>query len=154
MGTADSDWASSKDGRRSTTGYCYSLNEEGPLITWKSKKQQTVALSSSEAEYMALCHATQEVIFLSMLSADMSIPTRTPFRIYGDNQGSIDMVKNPVSNDKSKHIDIKHHFIRQKYTEGLIDIVYVPTSDNLADLMTKAPTKAKLTNFKPLLFGQ
>ena len=89
-----------------------------------------------------------------MLSADMSIPTRTPICIYGDNQGSIDMVKNPVSNDKSKHIDIKHHFIRQKYTEGFINVVYVPTHDNLADLMTKPPTKAKLTNFKHMLFGQ
>ena len=73
IGHSDSDWASSKEDRKSTTGYCYTLNKEGPLITWKSKKQQTVALSSSEAEYMALSHSTQEAVFLSMLSVDMSM---------------------------------------------------------------------------------
>ena len=103
---------------------------------------------------MALSHSTQEAVFLSMLSADMSISRNDPISIYGDNQGSIDMVKNPVSNDRSKHIDIKHHFIRQKYTEGFIDIAYVSTNDNIADLMTKPPTKVKLLNFKPVLFGQ
>ena len=153
-GYSDSDWASNKEDRKSTTGYCFSLDKDGPVIVWKSRKQQTVALSSSEAEYMAIAHATQEALFLSMLSKDMSIPSSTPIQIQGGNQGSIDMVKNPISNDKSKHIDIKHHFIREKYMDGFIDVVYVHTGENTADLMTKPSTRVKLDKFKSQLFGQ
>ena len=103
---------------------------------------------------MALTAATQETIFLSMLSKDFDIPSNSPTRIFGDNQGSIALVKNPVSHNKSKHIDIKFHFIREKYTNGLIDIVYVPSGDNVADIMTKPVTKVKLDKFQRKLFGQ
>ena len=75
VGHSDSDWASTKEDRRSTTGYVFTLNEDGPLVAWKSRKQHTVALSSCEAEYMALTHATQEAMFLSMLAEDFSIAT-------------------------------------------------------------------------------
>ena len=153
-GHSDSDWASTKDDRRSTTGYAFRLNQDGPIISWKSRKQHTVALSSCEAEYMALTHATQELIFLSNLSKDFNITIPYPITIYGDNQGSLDMVKNPVSNERSKHIDIKHHFIREKYSEGLIDVCYVPTGENLADIFTKPVTKPKLQKYQPILFGQ
>ena len=152
-GHSDSDWASTKEDRRSTTGYVFSLNDDGPLISWKSKKQHTVALSSCEAEYMALTHATQEAIFLSMLSNEFSSNSHQPIMIYGDNQGSLDMIKSPISNDRSKHIDIKHHFIREKYQEGTINVSYVPTDENVADLFTKPATKPKLTKFQKMLFG-
>ena len=154
IGYSDSDWASSKEDRKSTTGYCFMLNSEGPMISWKSKKQQTVALSSCEAEYMALTAATQEAIFLSNLAKEFGIVTDSPTHIYGDNQGSISLVKNPVNHEKTKHIDIKHHFVREKFSEGVIDVTYVPTSDNVSDLMTKPATKVKLDQFYQKLFGQ
>ena len=81
-GFSDSDWASSSD-RRSTTGYCFSLSERSAIISWKSKKQETVALSTCEAEYMALTAATQEAMFLSMLARDFGLDTSGPIQISG-----------------------------------------------------------------------
>ena len=153
LGHSDSDWASSKEDRKSTTGYCFSLNCDGPLIAWKSRKQPTVALSSCEAEYMALTNATQEAMFLINLTRDFGHTTQLPLLIRGDNQGSLDMVKNDVSNERSKHIDIELHFIRDKHREGIIDVNHIPTNDNVADLFTKPATKQKLTTFHDKLFG-
>ena len=102
---------------------------------------------------MAIAHAAQEALFLSKLYKDFCAKTSYPIMIFGDNQGSLDMVKNKVSNDRSKHIDIKHHFIREKYSEGLIDVCYIPTGENIADLFTKPAVKVKLENFQKLLFG-
>ena len=136
----------------STTGYYFSLNDKGPSISWKSRKQPTVALSSCEAKYMALTVATQEAMFLTMLLKDFGLEPNKPVKIFGDNQGSIALVKIP-SVTRSKHIDIKFHFIRDAYTNGAIDIIYVPTDKNIADLMTKPPTKVKLDKFRQMLFG-
>ena len=153
VGFSDSDWASSTD-RRSTTGYYFSLNQSGPPISWKSKKQHTIALSSCEAEYMALTAATQEAIFLKMVTKDFGLVNDEAIKLNGDNQGSLSLVKNPIINDRSKHIDIKHHFIREKYTNGVIDLEHVPTNSNVADLMTKPSSRGKLNTFNSLLFGQ
>ena len=152
FGYSDADWGSSED-RRSTSGYYFSLNENGPAVSWKSKKQPTVALSSCEAEYMALTLCTQETMFLSMLAKDFDLRSDKPITIFGDNQGSIALVKNPINHNKSKHIDIKYHFIRDAYNDKIIDVVYTPTETNIADLMTKPMTKVKLQNFQTLLFG-
>ena len=154
QGHSDSDWASSKEDRRSTTGFGFTMNQNGPMIDWKSRKQHTVALSSCEAEYMALTHATQEAMFLTMLSKDFNITTTTPIMIFGDNQGSLDMIKNTSCNDRSKHIDIKHHFIREKYNEGFINVCYIPTAHNVADLFTKPAVRVKLNKFHNKLFGE
>ena len=94
IGFSDSDWASCKQDRKSTTGYCFTLNNEGPVVSWKSRKQQTVALSSCEAEYMALTNATQEALFLEMLLKDFGFESHRPISISGDNKGSIDLSKN------------------------------------------------------------
>ena len=154
IGHSDSDWAASRDDRRSTTGYTFSLNQEGPQIAWKSKKQKTVALSSCEAEYMGLSHATQELLFIKMLCEDFGINIASPIEIYGDNQGSIDMVRNPSSNERSKHIDIRHHFVREKYASGVINVSYKETGENVADIFTKPGTRQKLEKFNTLLFGR
>ena len=103
---------------------------------------------------MALTAATQEAMFLKMLSNNFGLVDEKPIHIQGDNQGSLSLVKNPIINDRSKHIDIKHHFIREKYTRGIIDLTYVPTNSNVADLMTKPITKPKLKLFWSLLFGK
>ena len=150
---SDSDWATSKD-RRSTTGYFFAMNELSAPISWKSKKQPTVALSSCKAEYMALTASTQEAMFLQMLAEDFGRSIVTPINLHGDNQGSLALVKNPISNNRSKHIDIKFHFIREKYTMGLIDLTYVPSNDKIADVMTRPVSRIKLNEFKDRLFGQ
>ena len=152
-GFSDSDWASSHD-RRSTTGYCFIMNSQSAVVSWKSKKQQTVALSSCEAEYMAITAATQESMFLSMLAKEFGHSTTKPINIRGDNEGSLSLVRNPVINQRSKHIDIKFHFIREKYTSGFISIAHVPSGENVADIMTKPSTRPKLNDFKVYLFGE
>ena len=92
-------------------------------------------------------------MFLSMLTKDFGLDTSHPVRISGDNQGSIHLVKNPVVNKRSKHIDIKFHFIREKYINNIIDIVHVESGKNIADVMTKPATAMKLREFKRSLFG-
>ncbi|XP_068723979.1 uncharacterized protein [Montipora capricornis] len=110
VGYSDADWASSSDDRRSTSGYCFSLNRAGPLISWKSTKQPTVALSSCEAEYIALAAAVQEGLYVTQLVNDVRKMCE-PVVILQDNQGTIVLSKNPVSRQRSKHIDVRYHLI-------------------------------------------
>ena len=152
-GYSDSDWAGSKVDRRSTTGYYFSMNTEGPPISWKSKKQHTIALSSCEAEYMALAASSQEGMYLKMLFSDWLQLECTPV-IHADNQGAIALVKNNMVQSRSKHIDIRYHYIRDNYQKGLLDIIYISTDNNISDLMTKPISKPKLDKFKTLLFGK
>ena len=152
-GYSDSDWASSTDDRRSTTGFYYSLNPAGPPVSWKSKKQPTVALSSCEAEYMALSASIQEACFLDMLLKDLVVLPDLPISVYGDNQGAIALVKNQIIHKRSKHIDVRFHFIREKYVSKFVDVIYVQTDENVADVMTKPATKSKLLKFHEMLFG-
>ena len=149
----DADWASSLDDRHSTTGYCFSLTENGPPILWKSNKQPTIALSTCETEYVSLAATTQESLYLMQLLNSMDSKIYTCTRIYEDNQGAIALSKNPVSRQRCKHIDIKYNFLRQVLISGKIDIVYCQTEHMVADILTKAATKVKLDRFRPILFG-
>ena len=103
---------------------------------------------------MALTAATQEAMFLSMLAKEFGHSSTKPINICGDNEGSLSLVRNPVINQRSKHIDIKFHFIREKYTSGFISIAHVPSGENVADVMTKPSTRPKLNDFKVYLFGE
>jgi len=151
---SDADWASDLNDRRSTTGYCFSLTQNGPLISWKSKKQSTVALSTCEAEYMALAAATQESMYLVQLLNGMESGCLfEPVQIFEDNQGAIALSKNPVCRQRCKHVDIKYHFIRSALSDGKVTIEYCPTEEMVADVMTKPATKFKLEKFKSLMFG-
>ena len=153
VGYSDADWASSND-RRSTSGYSFAMHEEGPLISWKSRKQPTIALSSCEAEYIALAAAVQESLYLSQLIIDLGVCSQSePVLIFEDNQGTIALANNPVHRQRSKHIDIKYHFIRSNVKEGKVVLKYCPTHDMLADIMTKPATKLQLEKFKSLIFG-
>ena len=109
IGYCDADWATNVDNRRSITGYCFSLSESGPVISWRSKKQNSVALSTCEAEYMAISQTCQELSFLVQLLKDIISIDFEPVHINNDNQGAIALVKNPVKHQKSKHIDIRYH---------------------------------------------
>ncbi|RUS90533.1 hypothetical protein EGW08_001710 [Elysia chlorotica] len=147
----DSDWGNSGD-RKSITGYCFTLSNDGPLISWKSKRQQSVALSSCEAEYMAMSSATQEGKFLLALVNDMYLDLND-FTLNCDNQGAIALSKNPIQHQRSKHIDIRYHFIRDEISKGLMKVQYVPSEENLADVFTKPVSRVKMQKFKALLMG-
>lgn len=140
---ADADWAGSCDERKSYTGYTFVL--AGASITWESRKQQTVALSSTEAEYMALCAASKETVYLRNFLKELGFENfvKGPTILYGDNISSQHLVKNPMYHAKTKHIDIKMHYVREVYNKNLIEIKYVPTDKNIADIFTKNLNKKK-----------
>ena len=129
---SDADWASSLDDRHSTTGYCFSLNENGPPIVWKSRKQPTVALSTCEAEYVSLAATTQESLYLMQLLNSMDNKTYKCAKVLEDNQGAIALSKNPVNRQRCKHIHIKYHFLREVLVSGKIDIVYCQSEHMMA----------------------
>lgn len=112
-----------------------------------------MALSTCEAEYIGLANTTQESMYLTQLLNGMESSVYTCTTMYGDNQGAIALSKNPVNRSRSKHIDVKYHFIRDAVSEGRIHIVYCPTEDMVADILTKSVSKIKILKFKGFLFG-
>ena len=152
IGFCDADWANSED-RRSITGYGFEMTKEGPVISWKSKKQQTVALSTCEAEYMSLAACTQEGKFLKSLINDMLGKSLDDLTLYCDNQGSLELAKNPVHHQRSKHIDIRYHFVRDEVKLGSVKLMYVPSEQNIADIFTKPINSVKTQKFRSLLMG-
>ena len=104
-------------------------------ISWFSKKQQVVALSTAEAEYVALSTATEEAVWLRRLLSDIKATPKTPTIIKEDNQGAI--ARNPISQARTKHIDIKFHYVREALNDGIIELVYCPTDQMTADILTK-----------------
>ena len=152
-GYCDSDWASSIEDRKSITGYSFKMSKNNPLISWKSRKQPTVALSTCEAEYMALCSATQEGKYLMSFLNEVISLNQTTFNLFCDNQGAIALAKNPINHKRSKHIDIKYHFIRNEISEGRLSLQYIPSEENIADVFTKPVSSVKLQKFKPMLMG-
>ena len=110
----------------------------GASVSWKSKKQSCVALSTAEAEYMSLTSAAQEAIWLNRLLAELHRKdTSRPAIVYDDNQSAISMTRNPQFHGRSKHIAIKYHFIRDETKKGTIDVRYCRSSDMIADILTK-----------------
>ena len=142
LGYSDSDWGSSSD-RISISGYCFKMCDDGPLISWRSKNQPIVSLSSCEAEYVAMTSAIQEAKFLKMLMLDMNFDHVQPVKLFADNQGTIALAKNPVHHQRTKHIDIRYHFIREEINNKLVDVQFISTHGNLADVFTKAISKNK-----------
>lgn len=131
----DADWANNQDDRKSISGYVSMLS--GGATTWSSKKQATVALSTMEAEYVALAHAARENIWLRSLFTELGIPPTSPIPILCDNRGAIDFSFNTGFHGRSKHIDMRHHFIRQKVESGEASVSHCASEDNLADIFTK-----------------
>lgn len=134
-GYTDSDWAGCPTTRRSTTGYFTMLGNSH--ISWKSKKQPTISLSSAEAEYHALAKLTSELQWLHYLFTDLRVAIPKPIRVYCHNQAAIHISENPVFHERTKHIEIDCYFVREKLLSGLIKPTHIPSTEQLADLFTK-----------------
>ena len=147
-GYSDADWGGDSDDRHSTTGNVFIL--AGGAVSWLSKKQAVVALSTSEAEYMALSSAVQEALWLQKLFTNLQM-TAKPITIKEDNQGAIALTQNPITHSKTKHIDIRFHFIREAREDGSVDIIYCPTSEMIADLFTKPIPRGQFEKLRDLL---
>ncbi|GJE98550.1 hypothetical protein PsYK624_147820 [Phanerochaete sordida] len=144
----DSDWGSDPIDRRSQTGYLLRL--AGGAFSWNSRAQRTVAHSSMDAEYMALSDCSRQVVWVRALLAELGY-TLDSTPICCDNQGAIFVSSNPVTERRSKHIDIRYHYIRDIVEQGHVQIYYVPGEDNPADLFTKNLGRVKFNKFKNML---
>ncbi|GKD86712.1 hypothetical protein Tco_1357866, partial [Tanacetum coccineum] len=131
---SDSDYAGDNHDRRSTSGGCQYLGRR--LVSWQCKKQTIVAISSTEAEYVAAASCCGQVLWMQNQLFDYGFNFMNT-DIHIDNESTICIVKNPVFHSKTKHIQIRHHFIRDCYDQRLINVVKVHTDDNVADLLTK-----------------
>ena len=141
----DANWGSNINDRKSISGYVFQM--AGRPISWQSKKQPTIALSSMEAKYMAESLVTWQVIWLWTLTAELGIPYSGPTILKVDNQGVIAYSHNATNHGCTKHIDIQHHFVHEKIISRKVDIQYCATDDNLANLLTKALPKLKHKDF-------
>jgi hypothetical protein len=142
QGYCDADYAGDIDTRRSTTGYVFTLH--GGAISWSSRRQPTVAASTTEAEYMAAAYAIKEALWLRTLLADLKLNADT-ITIRADNQSAIKLLKNPISSLRSKHIDVIYHFARERVARKDVTFQYVKTEHMVADILTKAIAETKFT---------
>jgi hypothetical protein len=146
LGYSDTDFASDTSDRKSTMGYAFILS--GAAITWASRKQQVISTSTTEAEYVGLCNAAKEAVwirnFLRDIGRGVYAGETHATRILGDNQSALRLVANPEFHARSKHIDVQYHYVRELLEEGTISVEYIRTSEMAADCLTKPLKKGQL----------
>jgi hypothetical protein len=149
-GYSDAD-GMSQEHRRAISGYAFLI--DGGAVSWSSKKQELVTLSTTEAEYVAMTYAAKEAIWLQQLIGELFRPLEHPIMLHGDNQSAIALAYSDVGqfHARTKHIDIRYHFIRYVIENGSIRLVYCPTQDMVADTLTKALPSAKAKHFATAL---
>ena len=135
-GWADASYANNHDGK-STSGYCFKIGNS--IVSWSAKKQNIVALSTTESETIGLTYAAQEAIWFKVLLEELGHP-QSAVEIFEDNQACIKLAKNPQQHSRTKHIQVRYFFIRQHLEDGTIILTYCPTADQLADVFTKILT--------------
>jgi transposase InsO family protein len=146
IGYCDANFAECRQTRKSNGGFIFKTF--GATISWRCKKQDLIALSSMEAEYIALCDAVKEVKWLKRLLNDFGVDINNPILLYEDNQSCLKFANEEKFSDRSKHIDIKAHSVKDSIDKGIIKCVYCPTDDMVADMMTKPLPKAKIQKFR------
>ena len=144
----DSDWASNPVDRRSTTGYMVKLADG--IFSWNSRAQHTVALSSTEAEYMSLSDTSRQLVWIKSLLSELGIDLG-PIPLCRDNQGSIFMASNPVQERRIKHIDIRFHYVRELVQQRKVELFFINSAENPADMFTKNLGRTKFTQFRSSL---
>jgi hypothetical protein len=132
---SDADWASDESDRKSISGYCFYFFNS--LVSWSAVKQKTISLSSTEAEYYSMTHALKEALWIRLFLSLLSFPIPRPFPLLSDNQSACAIANTSSITSRSKHIDVRHHFIRDHITDGTFCTNWVPTSDMPADIFTK-----------------
>jgi hypothetical protein len=115
----------------------------GGLITWQCRRQSIIALSSTKAEYIACASAAKKAMWIKQLMKEIGFNQMGPIPLHCDNQSCIALTKNPHHHDRSKHIDIRHHYLRERVEHGHIEGIFCPTEDMIADILTKALSKHK-----------
>ena len=148
-GYSDADWGGDLTTRRSTTGYVFQIEKN--TVSWCSKRQGCVSKSTTEAEYVALSTACQEGIWLRRLLDEISIKQHDPTVIYEDNQGAIQLSKNPKFHSRTKHIDVSYHYIREQVNQNTVSVKYCASENMLADIMTKGLSKVQFQKFRDML---
>ena len=149
VGFSDSDWAGDRSDRKSTSGYCFQLSNS--LISWRTHKQTCVALSTAEAEYIALAGTAQEAVWLANLINCLQFNYEYPVTIYEDNQSAICLANNPINHPKTKHISIKYHYIRDLIKDSKITLKYCPTGKMLVDIFTKPIAGEKFIKLRSMI---
>ncbi|GAB2265823.1 hypothetical protein Dimus_037848 [Dionaea muscipula] len=144
----DADFAGDRDSRKSTTSYMITL--AGNCISWKSQLQPLVALSSTESEYVAITDVSKEAIWVQGLLKEINVLNNNCI-IFTDSQSALHLCKNPVHHDRTKHVDVKYHFVRDILAAGVLEISKVPTEENPADMGTKVISAGKFKHFMNLL---
>ena len=139
-GYADANYAGCVDTRRSTGGHVFLHN--GVAVSWSSKLQSTVALSSTEAEYIAAAAAVKEAMWSRQLLSELGEKMEEAVLIYGDNQATLAILENPISTRRTKHIDVAYHYAREKVATGLVRFEYISTTQMVADIFTKPLRKS------------
>jgi len=130
---SDTDWAANANDRHSISGYIFMLS--GAAVSWSTKKQGSTALSSTEAEYIVRAHAAKEAVWLRTLLSEFGELQEALMTLLIDNQSAIAIAKNPAYHAHTKHIDVWYHFLREKYASGELELQYIPTGEQLADVL-------------------